>query len=201
MNRLNLRHEGCIQGDAEPDDGHCRLREVAAAEGHDRDDRGKEWSTMLRRMILVAAAASWSFSEAGCGDSAGIYPVSGKVLCKGEPAAGAVVYFHPEGDASVARDVIPHATVEDDGSFLLSSGDLGSGARPGKYAVLVQWRDPAGDGIVPASERSKSKLTKRSRMRLGPDRLKGRYFDISQPLLHVLVKPESNQLPPFELVN
>jgi hypothetical protein len=31
--------------------------------------------------------------------------------------------------------------------------------------------------------------------------LKGRYFDIGKPLLHVEVKPETNQLPPFELTD
>ena len=46
----------------------------------------------------------------------------------------------------------------------------------------------------------KSNLVKRSRVRSGPDRLNGRYFDISKPLLHAEVLPQSNTLDPFELV-
>jgi hypothetical protein len=33
------------------------------------------------------------------------------------------------------------------------------------------------------------------------DRLKGRYFDISKPLIHADVLPQSNSLAPFELVD
>ena len=67
--------------------------------------------------------------------------------------------------------------------------------------MLVEWRDWQGDGVVPVKTRGKVKLVKRSRVRSGPDRLKGRYFDISKPLLHAEVKPGSNQLTPFELTD
>ena len=49
--------------------------------------------------------------------------------------------------------------------------------------------------------RGNVKLVKRSRVRSGPDRLKGRYFDITKPLLHADVAAGSNQLPPFELTD
>ncbi len=75
----------------------------------------------------------------------------------------------------------------------------GNGCPPGKYAVLVEWRDGTGDGVVPVKTKGKTKLVKRSRVRSGPDRLNGRYFDISKPLLHAEVLPQSNTLPPFEL--
>ena len=41
----------------------------------------------------------------------------------------------------------------------------------------------------PVKTRGKTKLVKRSRVRSGPDRLEGRYFDISKPLLHAEVLP------------
>ena len=64
--------------------------------------------------------------------------------------------------------------------FNVVCDNQGNGCPPGKYAVLVEWRDRTGDGVVPVKTRGKTKLVKRSRVRSGPDRLGGRYFDISQ---------------------
>jgi hypothetical protein len=154
---------------------------------------------MIKRCFMIMAAAALSISPMGCGNPPGLYPVSGTVLLKGEPAAGAVVYFHREGPSASSSPEIPFAIVEDDGRFNLTCDNKGNGCPPGKYAVLVEWRDGAGDGVVPVKTTGKTKLVKRSRVRSGPDRLSGRYFDISKPLLHVEVLPKSNTLPPFEL--
>ena len=95
----------------------------------------------------------------------------GKVFYKGEPAAGAVVYFHQEGSGAPSPQAIPFGIVEDDGSFSLTCDRVGNGCPPGKYAVLVEWRDGTGDGVVPVKTKGKTKLVKRSRVRSGPDRL------------------------------
>ena len=154
---------------------------------------------MSKRWLSMAAALALPLVQAGCGNPPGLYPVSGRVLCKGEPAAGAVVYFHHEGPSAPSSPAIPFGIVEDDGRFSVTCDDQGSGCPPGKYAVLVEWRDGAGDGVVPVKTTGKTKLVKRSRVRSGPDRLGGRYFDIGKPLLHVEVLPQSNTLAPFEL--
>jgi hypothetical protein len=143
--------------------------------------------------LLAAAIAA-----GGCGSPAGLVPVSGKVLYRGEPAAGAVVYFHRQAEPGSAAGTIPYGIVEDDGTYSLATEGLGSGARPGTYTVLVEWREK-GDGVAEVKTTGKAKLVKRSRVRSGPDRLKGRYFDISKPLLTADVKAGSNPLPPFEL--
>jgi len=156
---------------------------------------------MIKKLVLTFAAAGFGIATAGWGNPAGLVPVSGKVLYHGEPAAGAVVYFHRDLKAGEAQQPIPSGVVEDDGSFSLNSDNLGHGALPGTYSVLVEWRDGSGDGTVPVKTRSKVKLVKRSRVRSGPDRVKGRYFEISKPLLYAEVKPGSNQLPPFELTD
>lgn len=154
---------------------------------------------MIKRWFLVLAGLASSIGLAGCGNPSGLYPVHGTVLHKGEPAAGAVVYFHHEGPGASPVPTIPFGIVEDDGHFNLACDSEGYGCPPGKYAVLVEWRDHTGDGVVAVNTRGKSKLVKRSRVRSGPDRLNGRYLDISKPLLHVEVLPRSNALPPFEL--
>lgn len=102
---------------------------------------------MLRRSVLVMAVAMASAALAGCGNSAGLFPVSGKVVYRGEPAAGAVVYFHRQMEPGSPSESIPYGIVEDDGSFLLTSDDIGNGARPGSYIVLVEWRDGSGDRV------------------------------------------------------
>jgi hypothetical protein len=154
---------------------------------------------MSKRCLLMVAAVALPLVQAGCGNPPGLYPVAGKVLVKGEPAKGAVVYFHHEGTSAHSSPAIPFGIVEDDGGFSLRCDDQGNGCPPGKYAVLVEWRDGTGDVVVPVKTTGKTKPAKRSRIRSGPDRLGGRYFDLSKPLLHVEVLPQSNTLPPFEL--
>jgi hypothetical protein len=154
---------------------------------------------MVNRFVLTVAAVGLCSGAGGCGNPAGLAPVSGKVLYRGEPAAGAVVYFHEEGNAGGPHLPVPVGIAQDDGSFFLSSDTLGKGARPGKYAVFVEWKDMSGDGTVPVKSKGKVKLVRRSRVRSGPDRLGGRYFNLSKPLLHAEVTPGSNKLAPFEL--
>lgn len=156
---------------------------------------------MIKRTFVALAAVAASVPSSGCGNPAGFFPVSGKVLYKGEPASGAVVYFHREGGPAAPRQAIPYGVVDDGGNFDLACDGVGYGCPPGKYAVLVEWRDLSGDGVVPVKSRGKINLVKRSRVRSGADRLKGRYFDISKPLLHADVKPGSNQSPAFELTD
>jgi hypothetical protein len=152
---------------------------------------------MKKASWCVLAAA---IGACGCGSPAGLVPVSGKVLYRGEPAAGAVVYFHRRAEPGSAAGTIPYGIVEDDGTYALATEGLGDGARPGAYTVLVEWRDK-GDGVTPVKSRGNVKLVKRSRLRSGPDRLKGRYFDIAKPLLQADVAAGSTQLPPFELAD
>jgi hypothetical protein len=147
------------------------------------------------------ATAALCASLWGCGVPPGHFPVSGKVLYKGVPASGAIVYFHRQGGGP--SPAIPMGIADDDGNFDLACDGVGSGCPPGHYAVLVEWKDPTGDGVVPVEtkRKSKTKLVKRSRVRLGPDRLAGRYFVLGKPLLHAEVKPEANRLPTFELTD
>jgi hypothetical protein len=122
-------------------------------------------------------------------------------MYRGEPAAGAVVYFHRQMEPGSPSESVPYGIVEDDGSFRLASDDLGNGARPGAYTVLVEWRDGSGDRVDAPTRKGRPKQVKRVRIRGGNDRLKGRYFDISKPLLRAEVKAESNPLAPFELTD
>jgi hypothetical protein len=155
---------------------------------------------MLTRFVLGSLAAALAFVPlAGCGNSAAVYPVSGKVTYKGEPAAGAVVYFQRADSHPAAQEAVPFGIVQQDGAFSLSSEGLGNGAPPGSYNVLIEWRDPTENGVVPVKHDGKSNALKRTRIHAGPDRLKGKYFNVSKPLLKAEVKTGTNPLEPFEL--
>ncbi len=152
---------------------------------------------MLRQFSLVVVASATALPLFGCGNSAGLAPVSGKVLYKGEPAAGAVVYFQRTDSHPAAHELVPFGVVQKDGGFSLASEGLGDGAPPGSYNVLIEWRDGTESGFVPV--KGKTNLVKRTRIHAGADRLGGRYFNVSKPLLQAEVKPGSNPLLAFEL--
>jgi hypothetical protein len=135
--------------------------------------------------VLITAAACVAITS-GCGRSNGLYPVTGKVLYNGAPATGATVSFVPKGAAEGQQADVPLGVVNEDGTFTLA-GPRGEGAAAGEYVVLIAWKEGAG------------KVKGRSPALNAPDRLKGRYLNPSRPLLRATVKPESNDLAPFEV--
>ena len=165
----------------------------------------------LRAVLVITALACSSISCQGTVE--GLSSVGGKVLCNGEPAAGAVLVFHRRDGASSltsnTSQVIPTAVVQDDGTFAVESAPLGYGALPGTYVVLAQWpqdigaAQPTSTGIKEATTSVRGKkvvIRKHTKLSsAAPDRLKGRYMDVSKPLLKTEVKPGSNDLGTLEL--
>lgn len=89
------------------------------------------------KVALVAAAALF-LSACGGKSRKPTYPVTGKVVFGQTPAARATLVFHPvAGDEpDVPR---PRATVNDDGTFKVTTYDTGDGAPEGEYRVTVEW--------------------------------------------------------------
>jgi hypothetical protein len=136
------------------------------------------------RTLLGCATAALGLACASCGNSNSLYPVSGTVTAGGRPAAGATVFLVRHGGNLMNEHTIM-GVVQEDGSFSLVCGSLGPGAPPGEYDVLVEWRQAVKRG--------------RGLARPGGDRFSGSYADPQHPLLHAVVKRETNHLPPFEL--
>jgi hypothetical protein len=168
---------------------------------------------ITRRFVAATAVAALGYLCVSCeGTAPGLSSVTGKLVCNGQPAAGAVLSFHRQGgDTPAPKDstqLIPSAVVKDDGSFTVETHPLGFGAAPGKYAILVQW--PENNDPVQARSAGKPKstvikgkkvdMTRHDKLdSVTPDRLKGRYSDASKPLLEKEVKPGPNDLGTLEI--
>jgi hypothetical protein len=127
-------------------------------------------------MLPVAACSRHS-------DKLPVYPVTGKILYRGQPAEGAQVTFVSTSDDG-PKTPPPGATVRSDGAFRLSTYASYDGAPAGHYAVTVVYRSP------------EVKIDDENR---GPDLLRGRYADAKTTPLKVELKREKNQLKPIEL--
>ncbi|HEV3445095.1 MAG TPA: hypothetical protein VG099_10655 [Gemmataceae bacterium] len=134
----------------------------------------------MRKCRLAKAAIGLMFLLAGCSrmplGRPPVYPVSGEVFVHGQPATNAVVRFYAI-DNPIFERLCPHAIVEPDGSFRLTTFNSEDGAPVGSYAVTLTWPLPP----RPGNEE-------------GPDRFHGRYNDRRRPVCKVQVFPGENQL-------
>jgi hypothetical protein len=157
---------------------------------------------MMRSRVAAILIAIPALVLASCtGTAEGLASVTGKVVCDGQPAAGAILLFHRQsGEPAPPRalaDVIPSATVREDGYFSVESGTLRRGAVPGKYNVLIQWPEQHDPTAAASGRKAKQTnvrgvgVTVAKHDKLDPvpaDRLKGRYSDLSKPQLKAEVR-------------
>ncbi|NBO92960.1 MAG: hypothetical protein EBV06_11715 [Planctomycetia bacterium] len=124
----------------------------------------------------------------GCGS--GLSSVTGKVMYKGTPAAGAVVVFHPKGASPESPR--PTGAVKENGTFSLETITT-PGAAPGDYSVTVVWDAPA------TGKKLKKGMGGEDEREAKADRLGGKYSNLNTTPLKVTINPGSNQLEPFQL--
>jgi hypothetical protein len=93
----------------------------------------------LLAMLLVALGLS--ACSGGTVPLKPVYPVSGKVFYRQQPAPGAVVTFAPakDPDAKEWPTGYPHAEVQADGSFKVATYGTDDGAPAGEYTVTIVW--------------------------------------------------------------
>jgi hypothetical protein len=140
-------------------------------------------------MYVIAGLTLWC---ASCSQTSGppkkvCYPVKGQLFVKGQPAVGALVIFHPQGntDSNEWLDGYPRARVGSDGTFEAETYGERDGAPAGDYVLLVSWSGGGG------SEESEETVT--------VDRLGGRYSDAATSPLKVKVESGPTELAPIRL--
>jgi hypothetical protein len=138
-----------------------------------------------RWLALLPALGCLACSNGG---DAGLHPVKGKVLYKGQPAAGVLVTFHPEG--SKVTSVPSTGKTGEDGTFTLTTGPK-EGAPAGSYVVTFVWPEEV------KTKSAKGKIT------LDPpsmrDRFQGAYANQAQSKFRPQIKTGDNQLEAFDL--
>jgi hypothetical protein len=124
-----------------------------------------------------------------CSGSGGLHAVRGKILYKNEPIKGAVVFFHPRGNADINAQH-PSGVTGEDGSFTLMTSNK-NGAPIGDYTVTVVWNEPV--------EASKKIVMNPDDIPPPKDLLGGRYANQANSKLTATVKSGDNVLEPFRL--
>ena len=125
----------------------------------------------------------------GCSGSSGkLNPVQGKVLHQGQPLAGALVTFHPKGEADI-KFVPPVGLTKEDGTFTVTTGKS-EGAPAGEYVVTIicSELDPGAKkgGFSTAEPETR-------------DRLRGAYANKANSRLSATITKGDNKLEPFDL--
>ncbi len=90
---------------------------------------------VLLRLVVVASLMGMVFGGSGCGQSSDaptVYPVTGTLKKGGEPLKNVTVTFVPvdSGQSAVGN-------TGDDGSFELTTANVGPGAIAGSYKVVL----------------------------------------------------------------
>ncbi len=94
----------------------------------------------LLRRLAYGLVLGMLLLNVACSGRKTVYPVSGKVMFDGKPAAGAVVHFHPSD--KLGQPILPVGQVGADGSFRLTTYRQEDGAPAGEYAVTIFWGVP-----------------------------------------------------------
>lgn len=111
------------------------------------------------------------------------YPVSGKVLVNGKPAARAIVGFHPQAAQPDGKKYGGSTFTNDDGSFRMTTFTAGDGVPAGDYVITIEstWIQKDGQDVGV------------------PDQLKGEYAQPEKSTLKVTVTNKAVTLDPYDL--
>jgi hypothetical protein len=119
----------------------------------------RDWSLFIGLTSLIVASLGCSDQD---NDRIAAYPVTGKVLVKGQPADGASIIFYSQSPAPEGKKMpVPAGSTDANGSFQLTSYESGDGAPATDYNVAIIWPEPPPPNAIGVFEPQ--------------DRLRGRY--------------------------
>ena len=155
------------------------------------------WFFTSVAVLLITISASCSRTGPG------LYPVHGTVTYKGQPAEGAIVYFHLQrGSPGSPPGLIPTAVVDSSGKFALGSGDLGSRCAcrqvrgPGPVARRIRLARQGGRGECQDQRHEDSREDQSPQYEARPHSQRpaqGSLHGANRPLLTAEVKAERNE--------
>jgi hypothetical protein len=149
---------------------------------------------MRPSLVFPPCRAKWFISLLAlaclsCSRGVPLNPVQGKLLFNNEPVEGAVVTFHPKGGDITT--VLPIGTTEEDGSFIVTTGQR-EGAATGEYVVTVICARIA-------ARKGKPRISFGGQKDAAVDRFKGAYANKGTSKIKVTIKDGDNILEPFNL--
>lgn len=151
-------------------------------------------STSSHLNLLSSAARLFACSLLaalfGCSsdDRVKLYPVTGTVTVKGQPAEGAQLVFFPADESLRGPGYpLPTGVAGPDGKFALSSYEPSDGGPAGEYQVTIVW---------PEEVKSNPNNPETPPAR---DRLKDRYTVPAQSGLTATIEAGPTELKPFDL--
>ena len=150
------------------------------SQGDNARDRRPQGKTLVGRLIRLALLPTL-LVVSGCVPETRVpvFPVSGKVTFKGQPAKGAQVVLSATRPNEF-DDVAPIGVVGDDGSFSVGVYEPGDGAPEGDYVVTVLWFKQVGEAA-------------------GPNVRPKEYASPRTPPIKVSVKGGPTQIPPIAI--
>jgi hypothetical protein len=141
-------------------------------------NREKCFAPWFSRLLLVIGAGLAGCRNADSLPVLKVYEVKGKVLlADGQPLDNGWVYFVPKGDLPLT----PSGVIGSDGTFSLVTGGSGEGAPAGDYKIRIETL------VSQSAQKSKKPL------------FPFKYTDEDSSGLEVTIRPEPNQLKPFQL--
>jgi hypothetical protein len=143
------------------------------------------------RLLFAPLLVLCFFAVSGCGPQdlkQKTYPVKGTVLVDGKPLANAMIVFHPEDMKNFKMDERPQGKTDAQGRFELFTYVMGDGAPAASYKVAIKVVQTSDDGGSDQFKREKGAMD-------APQN----YWTKEKSPISVTVKPEPNELEPFNL--
>jgi tetratricopeptide (TPR) repeat protein len=121
----------------------------AAVEDDDDETFAERWGKtglILGGLAVVVAVVLYYYLPWEKWARPSLYPAHGLALFEGKPMPAATVVLQPTWLKEELTFPRPHATVQDDGTFVVGTFDNDDGAPAGEYQVMVTWfvKDPKG---------------------------------------------------------
>ena len=141
-----------------------------------------KFSVNLKSLTLCVGLLGCLALFSGCFETswkAATCPTTGSVMVNGKPAFDAFIRMTSRSGPIDERNSDCWAYVQEDGTFAMSTYEMGDGCPPGEYDLLLRW--PA------------------DRLTMMPDRLGGKYWNPEDPFMTVTIEPGTNEIPPIEL--